>query len=80
MSIQFNKNLSAIREEIDGEEAAGLLEWSQVRPPVNADLYVSNHPHTANFHVLIAAKAGVSSWPTHAGLCAWLKPAFKSGN
>jgi len=80
MPIEFKKDRSAFRDEMGGEEAAGLLEWSQVRPAVNADLYVSNHAHTANFQVLIAAKAGVSSWPTHADLRAWLKPAIKSGN
>ena len=79
MPIEYKKNRAVFREEVTVEEAEGLLEWLQTRPTAKADLSALSHLHTANLQVLMAAKAGICSWPKNAELRAWLEPALKPG-
>ena len=79
MPIEFKKTRAVFRDVVSVEEAEGLLEWLQTRPAAKVDLSACSHLHTANLHVLMTAKTGVSSWPKNAELRAWLEPALKSG-
>ena len=78
MPIEFKKNRVLFRDEVNVEEAEGLLEWLQTKPNAKADLSALSHLHTANLQVLMAARTGISSWPKNAELRAWLEPALKS--
>jgi hypothetical protein len=79
MPIEFKKNRVIFRNEVNVEEAEGLLEWLQTRPSAKADLSACSHLHTANLQVLMTARAGISSWPKNTELRAWLEPVLKSG-
>jgi len=73
MPIEFKKNRAVFREVVGVEEAEGLLEWLQKKPSGKVDLASCSHLHTANLQVLMAASAGISSWPENSELRAWLE-------
>jgi len=77
MPIEYRKNLAAFVDVVSVEEAEELLEWLQKNPSAKVELAKCSHLHPANLQVLLAAGAGVSSWPNDAELSAWLKPSLK---
>jgi hypothetical protein len=77
MPVEFKKNRAIFRDDVSVDEAEGLLEWLHTRPAAKADLSACSHMHTANLQVLMAARAGIATWPKNAELRAWLEPALK---
>lgn len=72
--IEFKKTVAVLGSECAIEEAETLLGWLIEHREGRVNLKAVEQPHTAVMQVLMAAKPGVSVWPSNPDVSAWMRP------